>query len=102
MDDEQKRFWNGGLVRIQSRNYRDHFETSRESGLQMNIFKTRFMTNPRTNLERKNLLGKVQKVNSYAYLGQEIILEKTNQELEVNHRLQLGWVASEKIPHVFC
>ena len=80
----QTRFWNGGLVRIQSRNYRDHFETSRESGIQMNIFKTKFMTNQRTNIESINVLGQqVHKMNYYAYLGQEITLKKLIRNLKL-------------------
>lgn len=68
----------------------------------MNISKTKFMTNQRTNIESINVLGQqVKKVNSYVYLGQELTLGKANQELEINHRIHLGWAAYGKMRHVF-
>lgn len=55
--------------------------------LEMNIFKTKFMKNQRTNIETVNVRRQQEeKVHSYVYLGQEITLGKTEQEFVIYHR----------------
>lgn len=75
---------------------------AKKVGLEMNVAKTKFMTNQQTNIEHIDLLGQqVERVDSYVYLGQEVKMGKGNQELEIDRRIRLGWAAYGKMRYIF-
>ena len=74
--------------------------TSKKVGLNINIGKTKFMTNlvASKNLTVSNL--NIEQVYSYKYLGHEIRLGRDNQTCELDRRIGLTWAAFGKLSHI--
>ncbi|CAK1600115.1 unnamed protein product [Parnassius mnemosyne] len=70
-------------------------------GLKMNMDKTKIMFNVHvTPMPVAIRSTKLEVVNEYVYLGQIVLLGKSNFDREVNRRMQLGWAAFGKLRHI--
>ena len=67
-------------------------------GLRINMSKTKLMYNPKISHAPIQLRGEtIQLVQNYVYLGQNICLQDTNQTMEINRRIRLGWATFGKL-----
>ena len=66
------------------------YDDSREVGLKMHRGKTKYMTNFDSSSEIHIESEKIEKVDSYKYLGQTTWLQDTTKE-EVTCRIRAGW-----------
>lgn len=75
---------------------------ARKVGLQMNMSKTRYMTNQHNNNEESITIDEqdIEKVETYIYLGQAVTAEKLNQEKEISRRIKLTWAAYGKLKYI--
>ena len=72
-------------------------EQSKKCGLKINLSKTKIMCNTIITPTPVNLAGEtIEWVLDYIYLGQNISLQDTNQDSEINRRIRLGWTAFGK------
>lgn len=80
---------------------RDLKSACEKVGLNINISKTKFMTNlvPSQNIEINGT--KVKLVECYTYLGHEIRLSRDNQTTELKRRITLSWAAFGKLREIF-
>jgi len=70
-------------------------------GLQMNMSKTKFMTNEHTDGNKLTIANEeIEQVNTYVYLGQSINITKQNQEAEIERRVRLSWAAYGKLKSI--
>lgn len=77
-------------------------EASQKIGLEMNINKTKIMTNNQE--DRRDIVINdtvIERVDKYIYLGHEIRVGKENQEAEVRRRITAGWSAFGKLNQVW-
>jgi hypothetical protein len=73
-----------------------------KSGLNINIDKTKIMTNKHTEDDRKIQLNnqEIEKINNFVYLGQMIETNR-NIETEINRRISQGWRQFGKLNKIF-
>ena len=77
-----------------------HQESSK-IGLQMNLSKTKVMTNIDDDAVIKVGDDVIERVDSYIYLGHKLKLGLDNQTAEVKRRIGLGWAAFGKLRLIF-
>lgn len=81
---------------------RDLNTVSQQVGLNMNMGKTKIMSNAHvTPIPVHVGNDKIEAVEQYVYLGQTIQLGRLNFDKEVCRRIQLGWAAFRKLRHIF-
>lgn len=74
-------------------------DASKNVGLEMNISKTKMISNTK---ERVYIDGKeIEKVEEYVYLGHTIRVGKENQTAEIGRRIRLTWSAFGKMRYIF-
>ena len=76
-------------------------EASLNVGLEMNLSKTKIMTNDTIPATIKVNRTAIEKVENYVYLGQEIRMGKENQVNEIDRRIRLMWAAYAKLDFAF-
>ncbi|RVE53061.1 hypothetical protein evm_002359 [Chilo suppressalis] len=76
-------------------------EASLNVGLEMNLSKTKIMTNDPIPFTIKVNQSVIEKVEKYVYLGQEIKMGKENQLNEIDRRIRLMWAAYAKLGFAF-
>lgn len=71
-------------------------------GLEMNLDKTKIMTNcfNTTSIIKVNDTV-IERVTKYVYLGQEVVMGKDNQANEIDRRIRLAWAAYSKLEFAF-
>lgn len=89
---------NMGEIRIMLRDLR---EMCSRVGLEINMSKTKFMTNlvPSENMTVDGC--EVELVEKYIYLGHEVRIARDNQTCELKRRITLSWAAYGKLRDVF-
>lgn len=70
-------------------------------GLNINMSKTKFMTNLVPSCGLKIDGAEIQLVNRYVYLGHEVSISRDNQTCELKRRLTLSWAAFGRLKDVF-
>lgn len=76
-------------------------DASNRCGLEMNLDKTKVMTNTESNATIKVDHAVIERVDKYVYLGQEIVTGKKNQTNEINRRVRLAWAAYSNLEFAF-
>lgn len=80
-------------------------EASLQCGLEMNLDKTKVMTNVAEKDSVNTVITVsqvvVESVRKYVYLGQEIVMGKENQENEIARRQRLAWAAYSNLKFAF-
>ena len=78
-------------------------EESLKVGLKMNLSKTKIMKNDHINQEISIKINddKIEVVQNYIYLGQNISLKSTSKSEEIKRRITIGWQAFGRAGEIF-